>query len=431
MAPLQWEEIVPGRYERAMDDVESFYAFVASGGFPIGKEQWAITAGVKIELESADLVAIVKQAWTTLRYECPSLATTTEGEKRVYQVANDIELERWLKETFIVDDLTLDAKQLFSELRPVKQATLYLLLQSKEIVLRASHDRIDGIGTILFFDHLLRIMSSPQKIVFGDEAKNLSLPLSIAAHIPDATQTQADKIKDYMNKWVSSFPSIGLEIGNAGQLPGATQVRHVTLSENETANVIAAAKKRGLTPTHVAHAAAIFATRRHGKHREDTNYLSFGNFNLRARCDVNKHAVTTYSTGWPLIVVPSDFVNTANQLKEFYVGFLEDQDSLPMLAPFTAELKSVFSTPPPSPPSEPIISSLGIVDSRLQKTYGSIHVKDFWLAVDMLTPQVEIYVWTWQGKMTFEVCYNEVFHQDTSIEKFLHTLKDILFKELQ
>lgn len=427
---LQWKGTSPGHYERDMDDVESFYAFVASGGFSIGKEQWAITAGIKIEFESEDLIAIVRQAWTTLRYKCPSLATTTEGNKRVYQVASNIELERWLEETFIVDDITLNAKQLFSKLRPVKQATLYILLKSNEIVLRASHDRIDGIGTILFFDHLLRIMSSPQKIEFGDEAKNLSLPLKIAANIQNATQMQVDKIKKYMNKWVSNFPSIGLKIDNVDKLPGAIQVQHITLSKNETTNIIASAKKRGLTPTHVVHAAAIFATKKHGKNGEDTNYLSFGNFNLRTRCHVNKHPVTTYSTGWPLIVLPSDFINTAYQLKEFYIGFLEDQDSLPMLTPFTAELKSIFSTPPNSPPSEPIISSLGIINSRLQETYDLIKVKDFWLAVDMLTPQVEIYVWTWQGKMTFEACYNETYYQNETVEKFLLQIKEILFSEL-
>ena len=179
MAPLQWTETTPGHYERPLDDIESLFAQVASRGGPIGREHTAITAGVKIELESADLVAVVKQAWTTPRYECPSLATTTEGDKRVYQVANDAELESWLEETFIVDDSTTDAERLFSKLRPVKRATLYLLLQSKELVFRCSHDRFDGVGIIYFFDHLLQVLASPKKIGFGDEAKNLFPTLKI------------------------------------------------------------------------------------------------------------------------------------------------------------------------------------------------------------------------------------------------------------
>lgn len=233
-----------------------------------------------------------------------------------------------------------------------------------------------------------------------------------------------------MNQWASSLPSIGLKIGKADQLPGATKAQRMTLSEYETANVIAAAKKRGLTPTHVAHAAVIFAAKSHGGCEE--SYVSTAHFNLRHRCEQSdKNTVTNYYTPWLLMIVPSDFINTANQLKNFYVGFLADQDSLPMIAPFAAELKLAFSTPPPSPPSEPIISSLGIIDSRLKNTYGPIHVKDFWMTLDMLSPQVMVYVWTWQGKMTFEACYNEVFHQVASIEEFLQTMKDILFKELE
>ena len=146
-----------------------------------------------------------------------------------------------------MDDSSPNLEHLLSTLRPVKRATLHLLLERNELFFQYSYDWFDGTDIIHVFDQLLRALAPPKVIEFGDEAKKLSPPLKVAANIPDPTQRQVDKAEESSRKWKSSRPSIGLETINTDQLPGATRMCRLTLSEDNTINVIAEAKKRGFT----------------------------------------------------------------------------------------------------------------------------------------------------------------------------------------
>ena len=106
----------------------------------------------------------------------------------------------------------------------------------------------------------------------------------------------------------------------------------------------------------------ILATRSHSADGESTNYVTTSHINLRAQCEKSsKHIATLYYTPRLLIVAPADFIKTAKQLKEHYIGYLADQDSLPMIAPFVADLLQ-NPTPPTPLRSERIISSLAVID---------------------------------------------------------------------
>lgn len=278
----------------------------------------------------------------------------------------------------------------------MKRATLYLLPNTNEIVLHCRHDILDGIGSFIFFNNLLQILASPREVSFGDEAKNLSPCFAVAAHLPEANLNQIDKMNSIVKKWVSSFPSLGLASTNLDHLPGPCEFQRLQFSVEDTAKVIAAAKDQAFTPTHVVHAALILAAKQHGDHFDDSTYSSFALFNLRGRCeapfDSNKHPMATYHTGWPLTVSPTSLSGTAQQLKKVYTGFLADEDSIPMLTEYLRVLETVISTPPPAPSTEPVVSSLGLVDTRLDDVYGKIKLKDFWLASEMVTPTVETFI---------------------------------------
>jgi hypothetical protein len=434
MADLQWKQCASGQYERSMDEIEGFYTFMASQTAALKREQGSITAAFKIAFKSSDITAAAQEAWKTLRYDHPTLASTVEGDKKVYRVADEEELNRWLKTTFIVNDHSATSRELYSTLRPVKQITLHLLLKSHELVLQSPHNRIDGIGCILLFNNLLSILASPRRIEFGDEAKNLSPPLKVAAQLPPATEVQDAKFDAQVQQWLQSFPAVGLAVPSFEKIPGATKIRHFTLSKEETSHVLSARKNHGLTTTHVVHAAAILAAKKHGCHPDGKKYASFGLFSLREWCDTpfntGKHANAVYSNVWPCVVTPTNLLDTAKELKTFYTTTKADQDVPAMLGPGLMKLIPIFATTPPVPPSEPFISSLGHIDSRIQKTYGSIEVQDFWLATNILTAQVMTYIWTFQGQLTVEASYNEEYHTDESIEHFLQMTKAILLEEL-
>jgi hypothetical protein len=122
MDSLNWKEVAPGRYERAIDESEEVYVLVAAAAAPLNKEHWSLTVAIKVDQFTTDFVNEVQQAWKTFRYDHPSVATFIEDGKRVYNVAKQDELDSWIKETFVVE--TASATELYSSLRPVKRATL-------------------------------------------------------------------------------------------------------------------------------------------------------------------------------------------------------------------------------------------------------------------------------------------------------------------
>jgi len=437
MATSEWKEVSAGHYSRPMDEIEDAYATIASGGRPLDREHWAITATLKLHFGSPDFVMAVKNAWIALRLTQPALASTNEGTNKVYQILSESEKLAWLNETFKVMDSEINAIQLFAQLRPVARATLYILPKTKELVIRTSHDRIDGIGIVMLLDNLVYHIAFPTTLQLDEEAKKLSPPFKIAASIPDATPAQLMKLGSTMESWLSNLPSIGLAAQTTEQLPSATKIAQIAFSPSQTSQVISQVKAKGFTVTHAVHAAIILATKLHAQipNADTRKYATFSVFNLRDQCmlpfNSSTHAFSIYHSGWPIIIIPGTFDNTASQLKEFYEARREDPDFLPMVAPLFSMLKGVASTSKPSTPSsEPILSSLGVLEKRLKRQQGSVKVEEFGLALDTLTPQVYVVLWTWKDCLTIRACYNESYHVAESAERFLSLVKQELLMNL-
>jgi hypothetical protein len=431
MDALQWNQASASRYSRALDQVEIFYATVAAGGHPLNREHWTITATANFDFETADLVASVRQAWTVLRYDHPSMASTIIDGKRVYDVVtSEQDLDKWVDETFVVVDDS--AAELFPELYRAKQLMLYLMPKNREIMLRCPHERSDGNGMIHLMNNLFELLSSPRAVQFGDEAKNLSPSFVVAANIPEANERQVAKAMKELETFGTALPSIGLPATNTSGLPGKTRRLALSFSREETTAIVLAAKAHEFTVTHVFHAAIILATKSLGKGTQ--KYANFWLINCRDRCvapfDSNKHPMAAYHWGGPIVISPTNFADTAVDVKKKYQDTRADEDLLPMLATSLAALTAGLSQPPPAPLSAPILSSIGVLDSKLCAKYGSISVKGFWLGDDMLTPEVETFLWSWQGMIELSGCYNEAFYDAGMVEKYLTVVKEILFDGL-
>ena len=105
-----------------------------------------------------------------------------------------------------------------------------------------------------------------------------------------------------------------------------------------------------------------------------------------------------------------------------------------LIHPYSKFVAQVIGSPPltdlPSP-AEPMLNSVGIVDRYLRCKHGeSIRIQIIWVGVEMLTPQVECHVWTWQGKMTLSAMYNDAFYEGEFIQAFWRRSLDVLFAEL-
>jgi hypothetical protein len=200
---LLWHETAPHEYDREIDEAEQLYTSLAKTFAGTGHTYFAITAytGLSIPVIASEAVTELQTriddsfsyAWKRLRYDHPTLAAPVEYDlitkscRKIYRhPQNDAEVNEWLEET--LKFVNTGEKGLeFANSDPVvgRFATLYILTPrqtsgqsslKKDIVFRSHHDLIDGIGTLILFNNLLRhafgAFNSPNDysdIVFGDE----------------------------------------------------------------------------------------------------------------------------------------------------------------------------------------------------------------------------------------------------------------------
>jgi len=231
---------------------------------------------------------------------------------------------------------------------------------------------------------------------------------------------------------MSSMPSAGLATTASSNVPGNTLGQRMQLSENNTARVVAAAKQRGLTATHVVQAAAALAAKKHGGHPQDTNYVSIALFGLRYLCDEPyREMAAPYFSCFPLVLTPASFIDSAHQLKDYYIGWKADmKDHLSMIEPSSATFMELVSTLPPDQSTLMSVSTLGLFEPKLNSVHGKVKMIDLWMSFETPSSGVPTFLWTRSGVLTWQVCYNEAYHQEESIARFVQMTREILFEGL-
>ena len=398
-----------------------------------------------------DIEPALKHAWKTMRYDHPQIACIALEDFNVYEVPDTAALDAWLEQTFIVAPAPATREELLGSFPPSALATLHYLPHTSDIILHTSHWRIDYIGGLSLLHNLLTACIEPRQIQFGDERKNLSPSRDKAAKFssPDSMESPATieergRAATDLLMPLGNFPSIGLPTQNLHQPPSDTLRSEMTLEANTTSAIVSASKKRGLTVTAAVHAALIIATQQVAPAPPSSSsvYTTWGVFNIRPQLQAPYNDSTLYPTGPQVLSLPvklhtSTYTHLAAQLKEFYkqpmpspAGSRIRED---VVAPYTNLLLDLANNAPVDlpAPTEPMLNSIGVVDGYLKRNYGDmIEVKDFWIAPETMTPQLQCYLWTWQGKMTLSAFYNETFYEGEFVQGFLKRVLDVLYREL-
>ena len=437
---MQWKEISHGRFERPLDSIERFYKANASGGAPL--EQWSVTAATQIRLNipASDIAAALRHAWKTIRYDNPQIACTEQNNTNVYVVPDETALAAWIEDTFFIVP-SQNADSLLSTFTRSPSATLHYLPQLSEVVVHCSHSRMDGIGALSLLHQLFTALAEPRAVSFGTEFKNLSPGLFDAAGVqidvtPEIQQTTTGLLTDL----VSSQPSLGLPTIAANRIPGPTHRRELKLGINKTHAIAKACKNLGIGVTAAVHAALILATQQLSPPEfAERKYTSWCLVNLRPHCQPpydSATPVSVYHGATVKTIAPSSFLPDALELQSVYKQSWQPSQSnqMAVLSHFSGTLASLISQPSPPDaelPTEPLLSSLGVVDRYIQSKYGDkVEVNDFWMAVEMLTRQVELHVWTFHDNLTLSVSFNKCFYEEEFIERFLSSIRTILLQGL-
>ncbi|KAL2871239.1 uncharacterized protein BJX67DRAFT_389940 [Aspergillus lucknowensis] len=428
------------------------------------REHWRIHGVCKISfvnIPSSEQVTSLRNAWKALVIKHPRLAVVPNGTTfKSYKILENAEdVEAWANETFFLES-DRSSDEIVRTTGPRDLPSLHFNPASCELVLLASHWRMDAVGCMMVFDQLFTLttqkpVSSPKPT--EEQIHCISPPLEDAAACPPmdsspsstASKTYAERWIDNMHKKAINACGLPYE-GENTTPPGETTQKDLNFSPSATSDLVKSCKAKGISVSAAIHAALAHTVFSFSPDGEKSDYTTVMAVNLRPYLPTPyngpEHAVQTYVASIiPTVPRGEDFTPAARDLTTSYKTWYNDESvrSLRWIYAIHAEKlfnapKPAASAPPPKPPSGVTLSSLGIVESYLRHQYVSsdgevgkgVRVEGFRFGVTMMTRQMLLYVWTWKGRLTISACYNEAYYSEGMVSSVLGRLKGILEKEL-
>ena len=450
---MSWHEDTAGRYTRQLDATEANLAFQSGSSPALDREHLAVSAYAKIRLNEAfyDMRTALREAWKALRFDCPSIAATLHEETTlVYNVPkDDASIEKWLDDTVLVEEDIPDARTLVATIKPRPLPSIHYLPKSSELLVHASHWRIDGIGSLVLLNNFLSILANPRDVTFGSEPKSLSPSVEEALNCPNDPPEEIKHLaKDLAREFRGHLPSVAVPPRpDALGLPQATRYEVFSFHASATTAAILACKTRNITISSAVYAAVALTTYEMATPETKKNsYVTMRPLNLRpylsAPFSGTHHACSVYVTAKSTIIRPDMTWNEAVEacgkrnkwppvpgmergLRQMVNTFLQliVEDPLPLGAVFETGF---------------VGNSIGVMKRYIDRRHGgekgeskrSIEVLEPHLTGEMHTPMISMYIWTWRGKLLFSANYNETFFQAEYVRKLVLRTNEILSKGL-
>jgi hypothetical protein len=235
-------------------------------------------------------------------------------------VADDQELESWLKETLHFHDTPSTSREMFPIRNFTGHATLHVLLQTQELLLLAPHTHLDGIGAYTAMNNLLQALAdasvtdSPK---LGDEAQHLVPPLNVLADIPAATNAHRSTFQSMLGSWVAGFAGVNIQPKDTKQPCGDPRILYTPFGVSETKRIVAKCKELGFTVTAAVQAAVSIALRKQIKSTA-TIQSAVTIHDVRKWIDKSIYPATVTVPVPAVFTLADDFVETAHLAKQKY-----------------------------------------------------------------------------------------------------------------
>ncbi|KAJ0423243.1 hypothetical protein BJY00DRAFT_59253 [Aspergillus carlsbadensis] len=442
MMVISWKQVSATRWERPLTGMEDYLVETGRASIELcnGRQQYNIFSKVRVEIDVPDVEYALRQAWKQLRYKQPAIAATLDGDRKVYESPNEAGLEEWMKSTFIVSDVR-DTDTLVS--KPIHQATLYYLPNTSEIVLRAHHWVIDGIGTIMFWHCFMQALASPNpNLPFGDEQVRLSAPHDeVLGYTGSPTPKQSSDTTAMITGYLQSLPGIGLpsEIGKAPAAACHNQER--IFSKEITAEIIAACKEKNISVTSAVQAAYVCMLVKHADPASNrTRYTTANEFDTRPYLP-SPHSTASFAVGvyyvpMPFTVdLPASYMDIAQALHKHYQTSLKGSPETVKLTPHYCHIIAAlskteqFKSAPPA--TDGFVSSLGVVENHLHHQYGeTVTVSDFKIGLDVVLGTSAFLFYTFDGRLRMAYSFNDGYERLEKVKEYLEDVERILREEL-
>eukprot|EP01056_Protomagalhaensia_sp_Gyna25_P001105 Protomagalhaensia_sp_Gyna_25__1104@NODE_153_length_4806_cov_90_625131_g119_i0_p1_GENE_NODE_153_length_4806_cov_90_625131_g119_i0NODE_153_length_4806_cov_90_625131_g119_i0_p1_ORF_typecomplete_len501_score65_94Tri3/PF07428_11/1_9e50Condensation/PF00668_20/2_9e11AATase/PF07247_12/5_8e09AbiEi_2/PF09952_9/0_0043Neurexophilin/PF06312_12/0_18PapA_C/PF16911_5/0_5_NODE_153_length_4806_cov_90_625131_g119_i015343036 len=480
-----WQQTASHRWERRIDEIELFLTKGIRSYEVSGKIQFTIASLVSLSTSTPSagerLEQALRDAWLKLRYDQPSLSCWIEHYedkekcRRIYQTfQNSEEQDEWLQNTVcVIENGQTGAEWVCHDPPSPQLATLYIIRPPqkdpnrlvRDLVIRARHNIVDGIGLSYVLRNFLSDVSKAYteglpKPVFGSEHVRLSPPLRVALGSPEElTKEQQDEISSWKeHNFIEPSQKLSLPYKAGGIMPGAhIRVRRV-LSRDSTSSIVKACRNLGVTVTHAVHTAVAIAIRdvqireSQSRMKKLSLYLLIGERpNCQSPYNTPDHGATVYhsGSGRHLIIdfeirsqisstapVAEEFSRLLPQVQEFYLQVLNDPNHI-ALVPRACEAittdwpRDAGSVPQPKFPPHVVFSSLGALDKTIPPHTPALSIDDVWLFSDEVSPGVDTFVQTWDGRLSLSATCNQTWYTEEAIKSFLKTTEEVLLKGLK
>ncbi|CVL12099.1 hypothetical protein FPRO06_04757 [Fusarium proliferatum] len=501
---FQWHQAKRGVWQRHIDEIEQFYSTMVVLYEGSGRMFFGMTGHVSLSIQhtkgsshDADLEVdeALRKAWLALRYAHPTLASQVTQDvesgkwtKTYRELQGEADKDAWLERTLVhVSNGQTGNEWANSDPPAPKLPTMFILhlpaehgddgsvTARRDLVFRSPHDIIDGIGTLMMLNNFISLASEAHQkgnsyeppALDGSETSNLSPSYRVAAEIPETPdQAQLDRLKQMaaQKAAAASDPSVeilALPYRQGDLLPGRHQRLALTLTREETQQLLEACKMAKATPTHVLHAAAAMVVRDLQDKPTQTKRVRYVNYilrNERSSCqepyNTARHPAAVYHSvsGQSLVVdmdlhpAPTEpdtqtrrkeFLSILETVKDFYLTVKQDEEFY-VLAPtmFSQATPSLPSGPRPLPVPEPnahpsvSISSMGRTDAIVAPETGAFEARDPWVTGEELGNGLGLFLGTFRGELCLSAAYNEAWHMETDVEEYLERCKTVVFSGL-
>nr|CEG04453.1 unnamed protein product [Fusarium clavum] len=479
-----WHQSQPGVWQRPLDELEQFYTSMVILYEGSGRMFFGITGHISLSIKATnnaerEVDEALRKAWLALRYNHPTLASqATQGPngewmKTYKTLETENEKDAWVEKTLIHVTTGQTGNEFANSDPPApKIPTMFVLhlpaeegLVRRDLVLRSPHDIIDGIGTLMLLNNFIALAAEAYEkgdayelpALDGSEVSNLSPSYRIAAGIPDTlSQAQLDRL-DAMaaqKEAVASDPNVevlALPYREGEIVPGRHQLLALTLTKEETVQLLGACKNVKTTPTHVFHAAAAIVMRDLQDKPAETKKVRYINYilqNERSNCsepfNSTKHPAAVYHSvsGQSLVVdmdlCPSnrkdEFLTVLDTIKDFYLTVKQDQEFY-ILAPtmFSHLIPTLPASPRPLPIPPPkahpsvSISSMGRVESIIAPETKSFSAQNPWVTGEELGNGLGLFLGTFRGEMELSAAYNDAWHTGNDVRGYLERCRSVVF----
>ncbi|KAI6782631.1 uncharacterized protein J7T54_003644 [Emericellopsis cladophorae] len=495
-ARYQWTKSSTGLYERDIDEIERFYTSFCRRTEDPDHAAFAITGCVTIETPSqnvqdtlANLEDAFRNAWWTLRNECPALAswiqhdTNSDTWKRFYTPLHGLNGQKrqddWLSTSFQVVDTALSETEWF-DLDPklYKSSQLFYVRSSSSTVnksnyhratifFRAPHDMIDGHGVSKLLDRLIELATDqfqrprmPQ-LDWSQEASRLAAPMRVIANIPTRpSDAQMVRFREKMqNSAAAATGALPLGLLPSAKEGAASRKERASahLSPEATAVLLEHCKDRGWTMTHAVSAAVTLALKHIQKttggssnmrfylqSMMSTRYLCEGRARSIQEAASNNHMVAIQGLGVDVTVgsaeTSDDFDDIALTMKEYYQEERPRSSDGPEISDLGLAPVLWSALTPQSPPgtvnadsytnnASVGISSLGDLASAVEPERAPFTLQDVWVTGECSGSAVPLMVGGWGGKLEIGTMFDRAYHERDRIESFLADILSIVQKQ--